>query len=106
MKISVQRWKSRLDSAINILPQKGITIQEGCTYNDLLKQVQSSNFLINEEKVAFARLFANGLANTGERYDSDGDAMGKIDYEYIRNHFPNEVITKLAEPTDYATLYE
>lgn len=106
MKISVQRWKSRLDSAINILPQKGITIQQGCTYNDLLKQVQSSNFLINEEKVAFARLFANGLANTGERYDSDGDAMGKIDYEYIRNHFPNEVILKLAEPIDYATLYE
>lgn len=106
MKISTQRWKGRLDAVIPTLPQIGISIQSGSTYNDLLNKILNSSVFNNQEKEAFKTLFINSLTETGERYDSDGDAIGRIDYEYIKVHFPNNIICKLVEHTDFAALYE
>ena len=106
MKISTQRWKGRLDAAMAILTNRGIVIQQGSTYSNLRDAVDRSDAFSCEEKKAFDSLMVRGLSENGERYDSDGEALGRIDYEYVHNHFPNEVFTRLAEDVDYASLYE
>lgn len=97
MKISTQRWKERFDAVIPTLPQIGISIQSDSTHNDPLNKILNSSVFNNQEKEAFKTLFINSLTETGERYDSDGDAIGRIDYEYIKVHFPNNIISKLVE---------
>lgn len=106
MKISTQRWKGRLDAAMTILPNRGIPLQQGSTYNSLRNAVQRSGSFSIEEKRAFDSLMVKGLSETGERYDADGLALGRIDYEYVHNHFPNDVLSKLVDDADYASLYE
>lgn len=106
MKISTQRWKGRLDAVIATLTNRGILIQQGSTYNSLRDAVIRSEAFTQEEKIAFESLMVKGLSENGERYDSDGDALGRIDFEYVHNHFPHDVLTKLTADTDYASLYE
>lgn len=103
MKISTKRWRGRLDASFSYLRHKGITIHPDDTYNGILCKVKLSESFSDLDKRAFANLVANSFVKTGDSSTSQDTAMGRMDYEYVRKHYPNEVFPKLVEETDYAS---
>lgn len=105
MIISTQRWKGRLDATIPLIAQRGVPVQQGSTYLGLRLAILESGAFSKDEISAFESLMVKGLAESGESYDPNGETLGRLDFEYVRNHFPQDIFTKLAEDTDYVALY-
>lgn len=105
MGISAQRWKGGLDGAMSYLIQRGVNPQTGTTYQDIFIQVAVSPAFADDEKLAFRTLLTNGLKDESEGFDYAEEANGRIDYMYVSQHFPNQVLTRLVEDMDYAHLY-
>lgn len=78
------------------------------TYMNLLIQVLNSSQLSEADKTAFQNLLNKGLQQQESNYDlhnPDEELKGRLDYQYICSHYPQDVFVKLDEPTDFASLY-
>lgn len=106
MEFSQERWRERLDGAIQMLTNRGFRMNFPISYLELLSAINDSELVSASEKIAFNTLFVKMSSAQKSDYNySSNEAAGRADVEYVKKTFPNESILKLTEEVDYAQIY-